>query len=193
MAAIRVQNGLEPETIEEATAALSMWSRCEAALSGSRITVAASDQDGRYMWVFNPPAELPTDVIGKLDSDFLPAAAAHALSAAKQNVLASGETSEIELELEGTRGPRWYDVRIRLHSDLGRVVGTVSSMVDITDRKIQEEHLRLVLRELAHRSKNLLAVIQGIARQTAESASSTQQFVSRFNGRIFPCRGRMTC
>jgi two-component sensor histidine kinase len=42
-----------------------------------------------------------------------------------------------------------------------------------------------VLRELAHRSKNLLAVIQGIARQTAESASSTQQFVSRFNGRIF--------
>jgi two-component sensor histidine kinase len=28
-------------------------------------------------------------------------------------------------------------------------------------------------------------VIQGIARQTAESASSTQQFVTRFNGRIF--------
>jgi two-component sensor histidine kinase len=50
---------------------------------------------------------------------------------------------------------------------------------------VQEEHLRIVLRELAHRSKNLLAVIQGIARQTAESAASTQQFVSRFNGRIF--------
>lgn len=185
MAAIRVQNGLEPETIEEATAALFMWSRCEAALSGSRITVAASDGDGRYTWVFNPPAELPPDVVGKLDGDFLPPPAAQALSAAKQNVLASGETSEIELELEGSRGPRWYDVRIRAHHDLGRVVGTVSSMVDITDRKIQEEHLRLVLRELAHRSKNLLAVIQGIARQTAESASSTQQFVSRFNGRIF--------
>jgi two-component sensor histidine kinase len=42
-----------------------------------------------------------------------------------------------------------------------------------------------VLRELTHRSKNLLAVIQGIARQTGESTNSIQQFVSRFNGRIF--------
>ncbi len=185
MAGIEVHDGLEPGTIDEATAALSMWSRCEAALAGSRITVAAADGDGRYTWVFNPPAELPDDIVGKLDRDFLPPEAAETLSAAKHAVLVSGETSEIELELDGSRGPRWYDVRIRQFQQGGRTVGTVSSIVDITDRKVQEEHLRLVLRELAHRSKNLLAVIQGIARQTAESAASTQQFVSRFNGRIF--------
>lgn len=144
--------------------------------------------DGRYTWMFNPPAEFPDDaagVVGKFDWEILPADAAAALAAAKAGVLASGESSEIELELEGSRGTRWYDVRVRLHRQHGTVVGTVASLVDITDRKVQEEHLRLVLRELAHRSKNLLAVIQGIARQTAESASSTQQFVSRFNGRIF--------
>ena len=185
MAARLVHDGLEPDTIEEATAARSMWSRCEAALAGSRITVAAADPDGRYTWMFNPPVELLTDVVGKFDRDILPPDAADALSAAKQAALENGETSEIELALESNRGPRWYDVRVRQHRDHGRLVGTVSSMVDITDRKVQEEHLRLVLRELAHRSKNLLAVIQGIARQTAESASSTQQFVSRFNGRIF--------
>jgi two-component sensor histidine kinase len=55
----------------------------------------------------------------------------------------------------------------------------------VTESKVQEEHLRIVLRELAHRSKNLLSVIQGIARQTAKTASSTQQFLTRFNGRLF--------
>lgn len=89
------------------------------------------------------------------------------------------------MELAGMHGPRWYDIRIRPHRENGRTIGTVTSLVDVTDRKVQEEHLRIVLRELAHRSKNLLAVVQGIARQTAESATSTQQFVSRFNGRIF--------
>ena len=65
------------------------------------------------------------------------------------------------------------------------MIGTVASFIDVTDSKVQEEHLRIVLKELAHRSKNLLSVIQGIARQTAENASSTSEFLSRFNGRIF--------
>jgi two-component sensor histidine kinase len=128
---------------------------------------------------------VPRDIVGKVDRDAFSAAAAEALSAAKEAVLAGGEPRDLELELSGDRGPRWYDVRVRARFERGRAVGTVASFVDITDRKVQEEHLKIVLRELAHRSKNLLAVIQGIARQTAESASSTPQFVSRFNGRIF--------
>lgn len=185
MAARRPQNGDGPEILKEAASALAQWSRCEAALAGSRITVAAADREGRYNWVFNQPSELAAEFVGKFDRDFLPAEAAEKLSEAKKTVLASGEPREIELELGGVHGPRWYDVRIRPHREHGRTIGTVSSFVDVTDRKVQEEHLRIVLRELAHRSKNLLAVIQGIARQTAESAESTQQFVSRFNGRIF--------
>jgi two-component sensor histidine kinase len=74
---------------------------------------------------------------------------------------------------------------VRPHFERGKVIGTVTSFIDVTDSKVQEEHLRIVLKELAHRSKNLLSVIQGIARQTAESASSTPEFLSRFNGRIF--------
>jgi two-component sensor histidine kinase len=171
-------------TVDPEVAAVA-WSRCEAALDGSRISVAAADPDGRYEWVFNPPAELAADIVGKTDREALPPDAAETLATAKQAVLASGEPREIELELAGERGLRWFDVRVLPHRRGHEVIGTVSSMIDVTDRKIQEEHLRIVLRELAHRSKNLLAVIQGIARQTAESASSTQQFVGRFNGRIF--------
>jgi two-component sensor histidine kinase len=107
------------------------------------------------------------------------------LTAAKQAVLARGETQQVEIEITGDRGPRWYNVTVRPHYEQGRAVGTVAAFIDITDSKVQEEHLRIVLKELAHRSKNLLSVIQGIARQTAESASTTPEFLSRFNGRIF--------
>lgn len=161
------------------------WTKCEAALVASRVTVAAFDRDGRYTWVFNPPAEIPADIVGKLDHEAFPEEPATRLAEAKREVLATGESRSFELELQDSRGPRWFNVSVRPHFDRGEQIGTVASMIDVTESKIQEEHLRIVLRELAHRSKNLLSVIQGIARQTAESASSTQQFLHRFNGRIF--------
>lgn len=186
MAAKRVEEDVtEPEANRERGAAKAYWSRCEAALIGSRITVAATDLEGRYTWIFNAPAELPAELVGKLDADVLPPNAAAALAVAKQAVLARGEAQQLDLEIAGERGQRWFNVTVRPHYDRGRVIGTVASLIDITDTKVQEEHLRIVLKELAHRSKNLLSVIQGIARQTAESASSTPEFLSRFNGRIF--------
>jgi two-component sensor histidine kinase len=177
-----------PDDAEDARSArqsLANWSRCEAALIGSRITVAASDLDGRYTWIFNPPGEIPADLVGKLDGEGLPNSAALKLDSAKRAVLENGLPTDFELELEGERGLRWYNVGIRPYYKQGRLAGTVASFVDVTESKVQEEHLRIVLRELAHRSKNLLAVIQGIARQTADTASSTPQFLSRFNGRLF--------
>jgi two-component sensor histidine kinase len=185
MAARRVGNDGEREAARAGIEARSSWSRCEAALIGSRITVAAADLDGRYLWLFNPPGELPTGLVGKLDGDLLPADAAARLAAAKRAALSSETPQQFELELSGTRGLRWFSVGVRPHYDGGKLVGTVASFIDVTETKIEEEHLRIVLRELAHRSKNLLSVIQGIARQTAETASSTQQFLSRFNGRLF--------
>jgi two-component sensor histidine kinase len=59
----------------------------------------------------------------------------------------------------------------------------LATIVDITERKRAESHTQLLLREVNHRSKNLLAVTQAIARQTA-SRSSPSEFVSRFTARI---------
>jgi len=161
------------------------WSRCEAALAGSVITVAASDLQGRFTWVFNAPEAFgKKDVVGLTDDDVFKASAAP-LVRARAETLRTGESQALEISLETPLGFRWLDVTVRPYRAKGELAGTVFSAVDVTDRKVQEEHLRIVLRELAHRSKNLLAVIQGIARQTAESAHSTQEFVSRFNGRIY--------
>ena len=156
------------------------------ALAGSKISIWSADREGRYTWIFNQPLHIEHDVVGKRESEFFPAKAAEALSQARSSVLENGESRELEIEVTAGNEARWYEVCVRpQRDDAGAFVGTVASAIDITDRKVQEEHLRIVLRELAHRSKNLLAVIQGIARQTAESAASTQQFVSRFNGRIY--------
>ena len=54
----------------------------------------------------------------------------------------------------------------------------------MTAEKTAEEDLRLALLELAHRSKNLLAVVLSIARQSAEESQNLRQFGDRFVGRI---------
>jgi PAS domain S-box-containing protein len=53
---------------------------------------------------------------------------------------------------------------------------------DITERKRAEEQVRLLLREMSHRGKNMLALVQAVARQTA--ASDPEHFIERFTDRI---------
>jgi two-component sensor histidine kinase len=57
-------------------------------------------------------------------------------------------------------------------------------LIDVTERKEYEEHLVFIMRELTHRSKNLLAVIQSIARQTVRTSDKLEQFEARFVGRL---------
>ena|SRR5665811_19904 len=54
-----------------------------------------------------------------------------------------------------------------------------------TERKASEDQLHLLLRELTHRSKNLLAVINAIARQTASRTTSIDEFLKRFSARLY--------
>ncbi len=58
------------------------------------------------------------------------------------------------------------------------------SVRDITDRKAWEERQRMLWRELTHRLKNMLAVVQSIAHQTMRAHPSPAEFVSRFDGRL---------
>ena len=71
-----------------------------------------------------------------------------------------------------------------LRDDQDNVLGTTSVAVDVSERKANEDQLRLLLRELTHRSKNLLAVIHAIARQTASRTRSVEDFLDRFSARL---------
>ena len=80
---------------------------------------------------------------------------------------------------------RWHDLHIEpLRNEADEIIGLTCASVDVTERKEGEAHLRLLLRELTHRSKNLLAVIQAMARQTARHAGSIDGFLKQFGARL---------
>lgn len=66
----------------------------------------------------------------------------------------------------------------------GPLVGLVAVVRDIREQKRREEHVRFILRELSHRTKNLLAIVQAMARQTAIKSESIEDFERRFSGRL---------
>lgn len=57
-------------------------------------------------------------------------------------------------------------------------------LVDITERKLAEERLAVVARELQHRVKNSLAVVQSIANQSARSHSDPRDAMRTFTARL---------
>jgi PAS domain S-box-containing protein len=64
----------------------------------------------------------------------------------------------------------------------GGAVRLVGTMQDVTERKRAEARIHQLMREVNHRSKNMLSIVQAIARQTA--ANSPGDFLERFGGRI---------
>ena len=161
--------------------------RFEIALRGSPISVFSQDKDLRFTWVHNLPAGLkPDELIGKTDADIMPAEAAKKIMAAKRKAMETGASQELEIDFALYRRERsFYFVIEPLRGEDGTVIGTASVAVDITERKANEHQLRLLLRELTHRSKNLLAVIHAIARQTAARTTSVQDFLDRFGARLY--------
>src|SRR5262245_5890205 len=53
-----------------------------------------------------------------------------------------------------------------------------------SELQVRHEHSAFLMRELAHRSKNQLAVVKGMALQTARQSATVEQFVEQFGQRI---------
>jgi PAS domain S-box-containing protein len=60
----------------------------------------------------------------------------------------------------------------------------LATVVDITARKKAEDHVHFIIRELSHRTKNILAVVQAMAWQTARTSIDLGDFEERFTVRI---------
>jgi PAS domain S-box-containing protein len=63
-----------------------------------------------------------------------------------------------------------------------RAVGLGGTVQDITERKEREEKEHLLMREINHRAKNMLSVVDSIAHQTA--TRNPEDFIERFSERI---------
>jgi two-component sensor histidine kinase/PAS domain-containing protein len=63
-------------------------------------------------------------------------------------------------------------------------VGSIVTLTDMTERKRAEEQQTLLVAELNHRVKNILAIVQSVAGQTLRSSTSIESFTDAFTGRL---------
>lgn len=147
------------------------------------IAVFYQDRELRTVWSHN--AKPPWIESNEANANTLPPQQADRLVSAKKNVVASAKSEGIEISLAGRDGMRWYDVWIDPDtSDDGEVEGLIVTIVETTEQKRREQTLKALLREVSHRSKNLLAIIQSIASQTGRYSGSIDIFLLRFRGRL---------
>jgi two-component sensor histidine kinase/PAS domain-containing protein len=63
-------------------------------------------------------------------------------------------------------------------------VGSIVTLTDMTERKRAEEQQTMMVAELNHRVKNILAIVQSVAAQTLRSSASLGNFTEAFTGRL---------
>lgn len=159
--------------------------RFEIVLRQSPVSVFSQDAELRYTWIRNPPQAYPEDSRGKTDADLLGPEAAAQMTEIKRRVMESGDARRTEVVLTANSEQHWYDLTVEpLRAVDGNIVGVTSAAVDITHRKQSERLLEMLLREVTHRSKNLLAVCQAIVRHTAPRTTSARAYSTKLGARL---------
>nr|WP_238191707.1 CheR family methyltransferase [Methylobacterium frigidaeris] len=103
-----------------------------------------------------------------------------------RRAVANRETFEHEFRIRAAAGTyRWFTVRAEPMADPdGGAVTWFGSCTDSHERRMAEDRQRLLLTELQHRVKNILAVVRSVANRTAEGQTSLADFVMHFDGRL---------
>jgi PAS domain S-box-containing protein len=145
--------------------------RYRVALANSPVILFNQDAHLRYSWVHNPTLGFRAEeVVGRTDAELLPAEDAAQLDAIKHRVLRSGQPERGEVRTTHRDREGWYDLYVEPRRDgSGRIVGISCAAVDITEQKRAHETRELLMRELEHRLKNLLATAQALVLQTLRS------------------------
>lgn len=160
------------------------------ALEGSPVTIFFQTADGRFAWFENQQSVWARkDLVGLSDADVFNGASASAFATAKDDARRSGQPVTLELQTLSSVAADGKDCFLKVTvrpacDEAGRTSGFLCSSVEITEEKIREQTFKTLLMEVAHRSKNMLAMVLSLASQTARSSRSVDGFVRAFTGRI---------
>ncbi len=170
--------GLDPSVIGTMAHNENALARLQSGASGSYIATSALDGIERvYSWrrLENFPV---IAVVGLGKEEALAAANRQAMRMLALGVLSAGLLIALTILLS-----REISRRIKHAQALEETNAKLAAAhVDIDERKRHEEQITLLLREVNHRSKNMLSVVQAIARQTV--AANPNDFIDRFAERI---------
>lgn len=165
--------------------------RFDIAVRAARMTVYTQDRDLNFTWISKAEFGLsPEELVGRANSALVAEGWQDPILRLKQRVIETGEPGHGEVRLLNDGVEKWYEMNLTpLQDEHGAVVGLIGGSVEITERKEQEARIRLLMREVTHRSKNLLSVIQAIMRQTAANSTSLADFQQRFSDRLYSLAG----
>jgi PAS domain S-box-containing protein len=80
---------------------------------------------------------------------------------------------------------RWIEARsLVTYDDAGRAERMTGVYIDVTERRKTEEYKTLLIAELDHRVKNVLACVAAVAQRSRECSRSADEFLEVLNGRI---------
>jgi PAS domain S-box-containing protein len=80
---------------------------------------------------------------------------------------------------------RWLSARGRfLYDEKGQPARMLGAMIDITQRRREEEWQRLLVAELQHRVRNLIGMVRSVARLSAPSHRNVDDYVDHLIGRL---------
>jgi two-component sensor histidine kinase len=153
------------------------------ALLDMNASLILQDSDDAYLCVTNLPD------IWKVNATDVPAdqtifgdAIAGMLKSAKCRVRQSGQTETIEISLDENRVFEFRIVMFFAGEDHPQIITII---IDRSEERRREKVLQSLLRDVSHRSKNLLAIIQSIVTQTSQYTQSIDAYVQKLRGRIF--------
>ena len=98
----------------------------------------------------------------------------------------SGEPFDAEFRFRGSNGRyRWFLCRgvPRCDQD-GTILHWYGACTDVHERHIAEDRLKLLMAELQHRVKNILAVVRSIFARTVDASESIEEISAHFSGRL---------
>ncbi|MEM0908045.1 MAG: PAS domain-containing protein [Pseudomonadota bacterium] len=158
--------------------------RFNLALRSERIMVFSQDLSMRYTWANSDETQIGS-LIGRTDQDVIPPDDRGPISQLKQRAISTKKPQSAEVGVGEGDERRWFDLHVEpnVRPD-GKVAGITCASIDVTQRKRNEERMHLVMRELTHRTKNLLAVVIAIARQASTGVSDVNEFVPALIGRL---------
>jgi PAS domain S-box-containing protein len=164
--------------------------RYRALIDNANDIVSTMDLEFRFNSI-NPAVErilgyTPEEIVGAPLQRFIPPDQLPMHRQMLQRKLQGAPATRYEMQLVGKTGARFtVEVNSRLiFDDAGAPVGIHSIARDVTERKDAEARQALLVRELQHRAKNLLAVMQSITSSTLSASSDLQTAHDTILGRL---------
>lgn len=155
-------------------------------MKNARVCILYQSANLEYIWSENLPVLWQDKWFkGCTDNVLMSEAAANKLGSVRQEAITTATAQMVELNIQSCNSSRWYEFYIDCdYHDDGKLAGVLTTMVDISELKRREQILKALLREVSHRSKNLLSIIQSVASQTARFTDTIDGFLNKFRGRI---------